>query len=176
MLLGCQVAVKKKAPQSVGSHGPGVGLGFLPRLPPPSCARPVSGVGLGPGYYPASLLWSPGPRPSPDFRSAVCDCLSLNVSIVVLQLLHEPKLIFASVCASFTTQILPISPPRCRDLQVEDFVALGRLAAEQLENKTRIASAGGVEALVKAIQTHARNEAIQKYGCRALAMCRECSR
>jgi hypothetical protein len=30
-----------------------------------------------PSYYPASLLWSPGPRPSPVFRSAVCDCLSL---------------------------------------------------------------------------------------------------
>ena len=41
----------------------------------------VSGVGLGPSYYPASLLWSPGPRPSPVFRSAICDCLSLNVSI-----------------------------------------------------------------------------------------------
>ena len=53
----------------------------MPRLPPPSCARPVSGVGLGPSYYPASLLWSPGPRPSPVFRSAICDCLSLNVSI-----------------------------------------------------------------------------------------------
>ena len=31
--------------------------------------------------YPASLLWSPGPRPSPVFRSAICDCLSLNVPI-----------------------------------------------------------------------------------------------
>ena len=63
------------------AHGPGVGLGLLPRLPPPSCARPVSGVGLGPSCYPASLLWSPGPRPSPVFRSAICDCLSLNVSV-----------------------------------------------------------------------------------------------
>ena len=44
--------------------------------------RPIRAyVGLGPSYYPASLLWSPGPRPSPVFRSAVCDCLSLNVSI-----------------------------------------------------------------------------------------------
>jgi hypothetical protein len=49
-----------------------------PGYPPP---RPVSGVGLGPSYYPASLLWSPGPRPSPVFRSEICDCLSLNVSI-----------------------------------------------------------------------------------------------
>ena len=63
------------------AHGPGVGSGPLPRLPPPTCARPVSGVGLGPRCYPASLLWSPGPRPSPVFRSAICDCLSLNVSV-----------------------------------------------------------------------------------------------
>jgi hypothetical protein len=35
---------------------PGVGLGLLPRLPPPTCARPVSDVGLGPSCYPASLL------------------------------------------------------------------------------------------------------------------------
>jgi len=57
----------------------GVGLGLLPRLPPPTCARPVSGVGLGPSCSPASWLWFPGPRPLPDFRSAICDCLSLNV-------------------------------------------------------------------------------------------------
>ena len=36
---------------------------------------------MGSSCYPASLLLSPGPRPSPVFRSAVCDCLSLNVSI-----------------------------------------------------------------------------------------------
>jgi hypothetical protein len=65
------------------AHGPGVGLGLLPRLPPPTCARPVSGVGLGPRCYAASLLWSPGPRPPPVFRSAICDCLSLNVSASV---------------------------------------------------------------------------------------------
>jgi hypothetical protein len=28
-------------------HGPGAGPGLLPRLPPPTCSRPVSGVGLG---------------------------------------------------------------------------------------------------------------------------------
>jgi len=32
--------------------------------------------------YPASLLWSPGPRPSPVFRSVLCDFLSLNVPIL----------------------------------------------------------------------------------------------
>ena len=116
---------------------------------------------------------------------------------VVLQLLHEPKLIFASVCASFTTQIWPITPPRCRGQIMEDCVALGRLAAEQLENKTRIARAGGIEAVVKAIQTHAQSAYVQMHGCvalsvlagvlvkavvkamhgcRALAMCTECSR
>jgi hypothetical protein len=40
-----------------------------------SCARPVSGVGLGPRRYTASMLWSPAPHPSPVFRSAICDCL-----------------------------------------------------------------------------------------------------
>ena len=54
---------------------------------PPTCARSVSGVGLGPSYYTASLLWSPGPRPSPVFRSAICDCLSLNVSVSQKQVL-----------------------------------------------------------------------------------------
>jgi len=29
------------------AHGPGVGSGLLPRLAPPTCSRPVSGVGLG---------------------------------------------------------------------------------------------------------------------------------
>ena len=79
-------------------HGTGLGanLCYEPRLRVSlitfsrarlrDCCRPrarvsFSGVGLGPSYYPASLLWSPGPRPSPVFRSAICDCLSLNVSI-----------------------------------------------------------------------------------------------
>jgi hypothetical protein len=47
----------------------------------PTASRRARLLGLGPSYYPASLLWSPGPRPSPVFRSAICDCLSLNVSI-----------------------------------------------------------------------------------------------
>jgi hypothetical protein len=29
------------------AHGPGEGSGLLPQLPPPTCSRPVSGVGLG---------------------------------------------------------------------------------------------------------------------------------
>ena len=64
------------------AHGPGVGSGLLPRLPPPTCSSPVSGVGLGPCCYAASLLQSPAPRPPSVFRSAICDCLSLNVSIL----------------------------------------------------------------------------------------------
>ena len=35
----------------------------------------LSGEGDMTGYR------SPGPRPAPVFRSAICDCLSLNVSI-----------------------------------------------------------------------------------------------
>ena len=67
------------------AHGPGMGSGLLPRLPPPTCSRPVSGVGLGPFCYAASLLQSPGPCSPPVFRSAICDCLSLNVSFSSLQ-------------------------------------------------------------------------------------------
>ena len=66
-------------------------LGLLPRLPPPTCAHPVSSVGLGPRCYTTSLLWSPGPRPSPVFRSAICDCLSLNVSVPLRSPLYGEK-------------------------------------------------------------------------------------
>ena len=66
--------------RSATAHGPGAGSGLLPRLPPPTCSRPVSGVGLGPFCYAASLLRSLGPCPPPVFRSAICDCLLLNVS------------------------------------------------------------------------------------------------
>ena len=43
------------------AHGPGVGLGLLPRLPPPTCSRPVSGVGLGPFCSAASCCGLPAP-------------------------------------------------------------------------------------------------------------------
>jgi hypothetical protein len=59
-------------------HGPGAGSGLLPRLPPPTCSRPVSGVGLGPFCYAAFLLRSPGPCSPTVFRSATCDCLSIK--------------------------------------------------------------------------------------------------
>ena len=36
------------------------------------------------------LLRSPGPRPPPVFRSAICDCLSLNVSVSFLSLPARP--------------------------------------------------------------------------------------
>ena len=56
-------------------HGPGAGSGLLPRLPPPTCSRPVSGVGVGPFCYAAFLLRSPGPCSLTVFRFAICDCL-----------------------------------------------------------------------------------------------------
>jgi hypothetical protein len=58
-------------------HGPGAESGLLPRLPPPTCSRPVSGVGLG-LCYAASLLRSPGLCSPTVLRSAICDCLSIN--------------------------------------------------------------------------------------------------
>ena len=78
--LGCALCLLTTT--AIFAHGPGVGLGLLPRLPPPTCSRPVSGVGLGPFCYAASLLRSPGPYSPPVLRSAICDCLSLNVSIL----------------------------------------------------------------------------------------------
>jgi len=60
------------------AHGPGVGSGLLPRLPPPTCSRPVSGVGLGLFCSAASLLRSPDPCSPTVFRCTICDCLSLN--------------------------------------------------------------------------------------------------
>ena len=64
--------------------------------------------------------------------------------------------------------------PQSAEVQEQACGAPCNLAVDD-EIGMRIASAGGIEAVVKAMQTHARNEAIQKYGCRALAMCRECS-
>jgi hypothetical protein len=58
-------------------HGPGAGSGLLPQLPPPTCSRPVSGVGLG-LFVMASLVRSPGPCSPTVFRSAICDCLSIT--------------------------------------------------------------------------------------------------
>jgi hypothetical protein len=37
-------------------------------------------------------------------------------------------------------------------------MALGMLASELAENRTRIVSAGGIKAVVKAMQTHAQSE------------------
>ena len=79
-VLGCALSLLTAS--AIPRTGPVWGSGLLPRVPPPTCSRPVSDVGLGPSYYTASLLWSTGPRPSPVFRSAICDCLSLNVSIL----------------------------------------------------------------------------------------------
>jgi hypothetical protein len=42
------------------AHGPGVGSGLWPQLPPPTCSRRVRSVRLGPFCYVASLPRSPG--------------------------------------------------------------------------------------------------------------------
>jgi hypothetical protein len=61
------------------AHGPGVGSGQKPRLPPPTCLRPISGVG-GPGtfLFCGSLAVVSRPVLAHCFRSAICDCLSIN--------------------------------------------------------------------------------------------------
>jgi hypothetical protein len=58
--------------------------------PRPGSAGTRRRLGESLSYYPASLQWSPGPRPSPAFRSAICDCLSFNVSISLF-LSHETE-------------------------------------------------------------------------------------
>jgi hypothetical protein len=67
-------------------------------------------VGLGPSYYPASLLWSPGPRPSPVFRSAICDCLSLNVSISHIHFQSSSIILFFIKRIYLSLNIAPPSP------------------------------------------------------------------
>jgi len=43
--LGCALCFLTTL--EISKHGPGAGSGLLPRLPSPTCSRPVSGVGLG---------------------------------------------------------------------------------------------------------------------------------
>ena len=61
-------------------HGPGAGSGLLPRLPPPTCSRAVSGVGLGLLLCGFFTLFTAVSRPQLQtvFRSAICDCLSVK--------------------------------------------------------------------------------------------------
>jgi hypothetical protein len=58
-------------------HEPGGRPGLLSRLPPPASSRPVSGVGLGPLVC---RIFTAVSRPLlyTVFRSAICDCLSMN--------------------------------------------------------------------------------------------------
>ena len=44
-----------------------MGLGRLPRLPPPTCARPVSGAGLGPSLLPGFTAVVSRPPPVASF-------------------------------------------------------------------------------------------------------------
>ena len=55
-----------------------------------------------------------------------------------------------------------------KNLQVNGCMALLNLANHHAENRTRIASAGGIEAVVKAMQTHAQSADVQQEGCGAL--------
>jgi len=73
-------------------------LGLLPRLPPPTCARPVSGVGLGPRCYTAALLWSPGPARRQFFAMRfVTVCHSTYLSLYSSETNPRPPLRTAPV-------------------------------------------------------------------------------
>jgi hypothetical protein len=51
-------------------HGPGAGSGLLPQLPPPTCSRPVSSVGLG--LY-CMRFCTAVSRPLLSYCSSLCD-------------------------------------------------------------------------------------------------------
>jgi len=78
-VLGCALCLLTAS--AIPRTGPVWGWGVCPGSRRPRARVPLVVWAWDLVCYPASLLWSPGPRPSPVFRSAICDCLSLNVSI-----------------------------------------------------------------------------------------------
>ena len=102
------------------AHGPGVGSGLLPRLPPPTCSRPVSGVGLGPFVMRLLCCSLPAPARRQFFAlrfATVCHStyLSLSVSLLGLEPLSTHALLAFSLLARrpHTTCIIPVFPARC---------------------------------------------------------------
>jgi hypothetical protein len=74
-----------------------------------------------------NIHWSPGPRPSPVFRSAVCDCLSLNVSISLQYTLYLSAESREGVAAGVTRE--GSFPRKYPDLRGKVFRACDGLAA-----------------------------------------------
>ena len=97
------------------AHGPGVGSGLLPRLPPPTCSRPVSGVGLGLFCYAAFLLLSPGP------------CSPTVFSLCNLRLFVDERMLFP-----LFLWFSPLPPSRVYHSSFVD-VSLNRLHGRLLE-------------------------------------------
>ena len=77
--LGCALCLLTA--REIPRTGPVWGWGVCPGSRRPRARVPLVVRAWDLVCCPASLLWSPGPRPSPVFRSAICDCLSLNVII-----------------------------------------------------------------------------------------------
>jgi hypothetical protein len=112
-------------------------------------------------YYPASLLWSPGPRPSPVFRSAVCDCLSLNVSVSLYEVIKytlsasllwcpgpRPSPVFRAAicdCLSLKTYLsLSLSPkylavPEAAEIKIVQLPAVARRCTDVCASRTVLA-------------------------------------
>ena len=79
-VLGCALCLLTA--REIPRTGPVWGWGVCPGSRRPRARVPLVVRAWDLVCYPASLLWSPGPRPSPVFRSVLCDCLSLNVPIL----------------------------------------------------------------------------------------------
>jgi hypothetical protein len=80
------------------AHGPGVGSGLWPRLPPPTCSRPVSGVGLGPFLF-CGLLAAVS-RPLLAYCFSLCD---LRPFVITRMLFHKAPYFKAS----YSDELIP---------------------------------------------------------------------
>jgi hypothetical protein len=72
------------------AHGSGVGSGLLPRLPPPACSRPVSGVGLG--LFLFCGLLAVVSRPLLAHRFSLCDLQLLVIKRILVSRFSPPSL------------------------------------------------------------------------------------
>ena len=115
-------------------HGPGAGSGLLPRLPPPTCSRPVSGVSLG---LLLLVFFTAVSRPLLAHCFSLCDlrllavngCLSLNIEIfpfprgprarrllvcLAWDLSSLTPSLRASLLARLLSTVIPVFPARCQ--------------------------------------------------------------
>ena len=106
-------------------HGPGAGSGHLPRLQPPACSLPVSGVGMGLfvcGFFNAVS------RPQLSCCSSLCDVGPLSVNV------HYPRCmipgLYENIQYNLSLSFHSGRPPRlatgAKDLAVRGYLTASR--------------------------------------------------